>query len=131
VKGEIIQKIYNPEKDAEWVFVKTNYGLYSVRLGGFKREQSIDSLLNHKEVEFPYSGRVIEEIYSDEEWVYLILSGDGVIACGWIDVSFSGDMKLGVKFTDTSEYEPNFFQASFFSKLIEGDDGWSKSADAH
>lgn len=127
MKGEIVQNIYKPENDAEWVVIETDKGLYSMRLGGFKKEMDIQILNNHTTLVFPYKGKEIEEVLTDEEWVYLVLAEGGIIASGWVDINSGGDLKLGVKFADITEYEPGFFQSPILSKLVVGVDNWARS----
>ena len=125
MKGEIIQNIFNPEDSTKWILIKTNNGLYSMRMGGSKKEN--DDVISgvYKDIRFS-KNVLIQEVYTDEEWVYLVLIDGQIIAHGWVEISFEGDMSLGLKFTNLSEYEPNFFQSSIFSKLITGYDGWSE-----
>ena len=127
MKGETALNIYKPENGAEWVLIETDKGLYSMRLGGFKKEMNAEILNNHIKLQFPYKGKVVQEVFTDEEWVYITLSEGGIIASGWINVNFSGDMELGVTFKNITEYEPDFFQSALFSKLIVGADSWSKA----
>lgn len=126
MKGEVVQSIYNANNNSEWTLVHTNRGLFSLRLGGFKKEMNFVGLENFTEVSFPYKNRRVEEIYTDEEWVYLLLEGGGVIASGWTSIDFLGNMRLGVKFSNISEYERGFFDSNHFSKLVQGPDEWSK-----
>lgn len=98
-----------------------------MRLGGFRKDSDTAKNDNHEELELPFKNGRIQEIYSDGEWVYLILNDDRVIASGWTDVNFSGDLKLGVKFTKLLDYDLRFFESSSFSKLIVGSDNWSKA----
>lgn len=127
MKGEAVLNIYKPENGSEWVLIETDKALYSLQLGGFKKEMNAEILNNHTELPFPYKGKFVQEIFTDEEWVYILLGEGGVIASGWVDVNFRGDLELGVIFNDITEYEPNFFQSALFSKLIVGADSWSKA----
>ena len=126
MKGEVIQDIYAANDNSEWTLVKTNRSLFSLRLGGFKKENNFVGLEGWTEVSFPYKNRKVEEIYTDEEWVYLLLEESGVIASGWTSIDLLGNMRQGVKFSNIDDYEPGFFESTYFSKLIQGPDGWSK-----
>ncbi len=123
MKGEIIKNIYNPQGNEEWVLIETNKNIYSMRLGGFKIENDLN-LNNYTSIDMPFKSDIINDIYTDEECVYLRLDSGNVIASGWVTELF-GDMELGIKFTNVAEYEADFFESSFLFKLTIGSDGWS------
>lgn len=127
MRGEVIQNIFNPKNDEDWVLIETTQNLFSLRLGGFKKETNISQLENYDNLPFPYKNKKIKEVYTDEEWLYLLLEGGGVIASGWTDSNFSGDMRLGIKFSDIKEYEVGFFESDDMLKLKLGSDDWSTS----
>lgn len=124
--GDTIQCIYYPNNEADWILIRTDQGFYSMRLGGFRKETEFHSVANYEEDASPYRNSRVKEIYTDDEWVYLVLTDGNVIASGWTDL-LGDEMKLGIKFTNLDDYEADFFQLSIFRKLITGEDNWSKS----
>lgn len=128
MKGEIIQNIYNPQSDEEWVLIETNKTLYSMRLGGFKVENNIhlcNSDSHWEKITIPFNPTEIKNVYTDDEWVYLILDCGNIVAFGWVGIEIFGDMELGIKFTNITEYESDFFESSSLYKLTVDSDGWS------
>ncbi|GAB2669369.1 hypothetical protein GCM10027036_23570 [Flavihumibacter cheonanensis] len=124
--GEVIQCVYKPKReDLDWILIKTTNDFYSMRLGGFKKETNSISLIDYEEMEIPFKGGQVKEIYTDEEWVYLILNDGNIIVSGWTEGGF-GDMNLGIKFTSLSNYDDGYFQSPFLFKLIVGSDNWSQ-----
>lgn len=124
--GDVIQCIYKPKDESGWVLIKTNKDFYSMRLGGFKKEADLVSVDNYDETEMPFEDGQIKEIYTDEEWVYLVLSDGNIVVSGWTEDEFGDEMNLGIKFTKLNDYDEGFFQSSLFYKLIIGDDNWSQ-----
>ena len=126
--NEFIEKIYLPILDSEWVIVKTTSKYYSLRLGGFKHEDDIDGnklLQFYEQLDFSDEGSEIRAVYADDEWMYLVLEKEKVLVSGWVSIDSEGDLKLGLRIEDRSEYEPEFFDSEFLSKLKLGSDGWS------
>lgn len=124
--GEVIKNILSPKSNEEWVLIETDTSLFSLRLGGFKKEGHIQYLDKYVSMHLPFTNRKVKDIYTDDEWVYILLEGSWIIASGWTEVNLLGEMKLGVKFSDRKEYEDDFFDKSYLSKLVVGLDGWSK-----
>jgi hypothetical protein len=124
MKGETLEKIYVSDKIDNWSLIKTNSGYYSLRLGGFKKENEV-SLENYSLLENNCNRKKIEAIFTDEEWVYIILDTNEVIASGYTKIDGKGNLKLGIKITEIKDYEEGFFQSNYMYSLLEGSDGWS------
>ena len=110
--GEIIRNILMPTKTDEWVIIETYYNFYSLRLGGFKKAilKSTD-LLSYKSVkEINYFDTKIVKIYGDDEWCYIILENDFVIATGCIDINQNGEISIGIYLKHLNNYESNYFK---------------------
>jgi hypothetical protein len=123
--GEIIQYIYKPKDESGWFLIKTNQGFYSMRLGGFKKETGLVTLGNYEKIVMPYESGEVMDIYTDEEWVYLVLSNGNIVVSGWTEGKF-GDANLGIKFTKLNDYDDVFFQSKIFRRLTIGKDNWSQ-----
>lgn len=128
MKGEKILTILIPKLEDDWVLVQTDQALYSLRLGGFKRVKPIESVDNYEIMPCPFKDRKIQNIYSDDEWVYYIVDGDGIIESGWTKVGLSGEMELGVKFSTLEDYGNKFFDSDDFFQLITDSNGESEKA---
>ncbi len=128
MRNENLKCIYIPKKNDDWVIIITEENVYTLRLGGFKLENDVNiNNSNYKRIDFKNKGNTkITEIYTDEEWVYLVLANGQIIAHGWVNVNFFGEMELGVKIQDRSNYESDFFDNDDFDSIELGPDGWSK-----
>jgi hypothetical protein len=109
--GEIIKKIYQPQHEGEWFLVETYKNCYSLRLGGFKKVDRKCLNLDMFSTLEPanHTNALVEAILSDEEWVYIILSNNYVIASGWTAIDNDGMPSLGVQFKNLNDYEDDFF----------------------
>lgn len=124
--GEIIKTILIPNNDDDWVLMKTNKNLYSFRLGGFKQEEPLDKIDNYDVLQCPFKNEQIKDVFTDDEYVYVLVGNDGLIVSGWTNISFSGEMNLGIKFSNIDEYGIDFFQIDELFRLSLDTDGWSK-----
>lgn len=124
--GEIIKTVLIPKNESDWVLIQTNNGFYSFRLGGFRFECQIDNVEKYKTLDCPYSNEPIKEVYTDDEWVYLLVGENGVIISGWINIDSDGEMNLGIKFSNRNEFEYDFFESEDLYQLTLNSDGWSK-----
>jgi hypothetical protein len=95
-----------------------------MRLGGFKKENAIN-LENYRLLENNLTGRLIEDVFTDEEWVYIILDTNAVIVSGYTNIDENGTLNLGIKIAEKKDYEEGFFQAEYMHSLVLGSDGWS------
>ena len=126
MKGEKVQTILIPKLEDDWVLIQTDKGLYSFRLGGFRCEESIDNINNYETLSCPYKGEEIQEVYTDDEWVYVLVGEGGIIASGWTNINQSGEMDLGVKFSSLKEYGLDFFDSDDLFSITSDSDGRSK-----
>lgn len=127
--NEFIEEIYQPKDDSSWAVVKTNVAYYTLRLGGFKQEESFDKVVLDKSYEKVTAFSInpqIKKIFTDGEWLYMILDNHKVLVGGWIDITIQDELVLGVKIVDYSEYEDDFFDADYINSLKLGTDGWSE-----
>ncbi len=86
MNGEEIIGVYVPKSGDGWVLMKTNKHLYSFRLGGYKIENLDTNLNNYEMLDCPFDGRSILNVYSDDEWVYVLAEGDAIIVSGWTSI---------------------------------------------
>lgn len=126
MKEEIVEHIFSPLKEEDWILIKTNQGVYSLRFGGYKKENEIIQIFDYEELTFPYKGYKIKEVYSDDYWVFILLENEKIISFGEIDISFSGETKLGVQFESISDFDDGFFESGDLFTLTTGENGWSK-----
>jgi hypothetical protein len=71
--NEVIKKVYYPLHQDEWVIVETDNAFYELRLGGYSKTIRFESR-NYKVVHKFSDNVIIEEAYTDEEFVYFLLS---------------------------------------------------------
>lgn len=116
--GELIKTILIPKLEDEWVLIQTDRGLYSLRLGGFRKEPPLEDIDNYELLPCPYKNNKIESILSDDEWVYYITDQGGIIESGWTKINNIGEMELGVKFSSTEDYDSDYFSPENFFNLI-------------
>ena len=126
MREEIIECVFKPLKEDDWYLIKTDKGTYSLRLGGYKREDEPLQIFDYEEISCPYKGVKIKDIYSDDFWVFIILENGGVIASGETDISFSGETTLGVQFENVDDYDKGFFESEELFYLTTSENGWSK-----
>lgn len=126
MREEIIECVFKPLKEDDWYLIKTDKGTYSLRLGGYKREDVPLQIFDYEEISCPYKGIKIKDIYSDDFWVFIILENGGVIASGETDISFSGETTLGVQFENIDDYDKGFFESEKLFYLTTSENGWSK-----
>ena len=127
---EKVLEIYKPINIKDWVKIKTNRSLFSLRLGGFKLEESDNIKLSqeYKKVEFTSEGSTeVVKVFTDEEWLYIILANNIIIVSGWDQMDLLGEMRLGVRIDSISDYDEGFFEEDEdFFEIVMGHDGWSK-----
>ena len=126
MQGEIVEAIYNPLKEHNWMVLKTDQHLYSLRLGGYRKEPAPILMSEFDEVPFPYAGWKISEVYSDDFWVYILLDNGGVISSGELFITGDGQTHLSVQFDLLDDFDTDFFKSNDFFKLKTGESGWSE-----
>ena len=125
MKGETIQCIFYPTRKDDWVVLKTNGGSYTLRLGGYRKETDFIQIFEFDEIPFPFKGRTVKEVYSDDFWVYIVLDNGGVVSSGEVDISTSGETRLGVQFERITDFDNGFFDSDSLFKLVTDETGWS------
>lgn len=116
--GEIIINIYVPKKEG-WCIIEVDKANYSLRLGGYKVEEAVNSDL-YEIIDLPFQYKRVEEIYSDDEWVYIIVESGYVISSGWVDVDQNGIPKLGLSVSELNDFEDGFFEDCCFKIHTDG-----------
>jgi hypothetical protein len=122
--GEKIANIYLPQSSDDWYLIGTERNLYSLRLGGFKKiADSEVNLANYSKHDLnDYFDKTIEKVYSDDEWLYIILDTGQVIVSGWLSIDQDGNPSLGLSFKDLRDYEIDFFDGDM-SNIITDKNG--------
>ena len=96
---EYITKIFVPESDDDWFLIKTEKSIYSLRLGGIKREDEMDSFL-YSELELPLLNKKIKKIYTDDFSLYFqTYDGDG-LKHAQDSISSDGDLNFAVTYLE-------------------------------
>ena len=113
-------------KEDDWFLIKTNKETYTLRLGGYKREDIPPQIFDFEEMNCPFRGLKVKDVYSDDFWVFIILENGGVIASGETDINFSGETTLGVQFENIDDYDKGFFESDELFYLTTSENGWSK-----
>jgi hypothetical protein len=126
MKNEILNHIYSPIQAGDWMLVKTNKGIYSLRLGGYRMEKEQVLVSAYEELYLPFKGFRIEKVYSDDYWMFILLENNSVISCGDVDISLAGEIKRGVEFEHVDNFDVGFFASEYLHQLVTGSDGWSK-----
>lgn len=96
---EYIRKIFVPESSDDWYLIKTEKSIYSLRLGGIKRENEIDFFL-YSELELPLLNKKIKNIYTDDFSLYFqTYEGDG-LKHGQNSISSDGDLNFSITYLE-------------------------------
>ena len=119
--GEFIRNILIPLEKDEWIIIKTDVNFYTLRLGGFKKRR-IESkdLLHYKALnEINYIHKKVTKLYTDDQWLYIFLENDFIIANGWGEINEDGEITQGIYFKHKKEYDANFFEEDFFELKVD------------
>jgi hypothetical protein len=125
MKNEILCNVFIPLKEDSWVLIKTNKSTYSLRYGGYRREDGFIVFFDYEELASPFESCMVIEVYSDDYWLFILLENDGVISAGEVDISFSGETRLGVQFEKVADFDNGFFGSEDLFKLTTGESGKS------
>ncbi len=124
----IINNYYLPETEDAWHIIETNNGFYELRLGGFRKTPSIN-FDQYERLEETGADTVIKEIWSDDFWLYFILSDDRVISHGQNSIAADGEVSMAITFSNKDEFlsgdGADFFRDDDIWQLAEGPKGYS------
>lgn len=80
--NEAIKKVYYPFFDDDWIVVETDCSFYELRMGGYSKTTRFESR-NYKVLHEFSDNVIIEEAYTDEEFLYFILSNGQYLVHGF------------------------------------------------
>lgn len=100
--GERIIEIANPSAFEEFAFIAVESGNYVLRFGGIEKGRP-ELSDNCNPINNPFTGRIIEHAYTDEENVYVFVENDGLIKHGLLNVSGDGEFSMAIFFDEGEE----------------------------
>ncbi len=125
MKNETLKRVFSPLKEEDWCLIKTDEHVYSLRYGGYRREDGVIAYSNYRVIESPFEDMIIKEVYSDDHWLFILVDNDGVLSAGTVDISLSGETSLGVQFEKVSDFDKGFFESDDLVRLSTDESGWS------
>ncbi|MFK7972693.1 MAG: hypothetical protein AB8F95_20145 [Bacteroidia bacterium] len=117
--GETIVGVYDTDDTHDWFCIQTSQGMYELRLGGIKKATSCS--LNQIE-SFDVKGLSVKTIWSDDFWVYVILSDDSVLIHGQGAINADGDIYFTLNHTSSESFAEDYgadcFEDDDFFQII-------------
>ena len=110
------------------VSIQTDKTNYSLRLGGYKVEEGINSDL-YQIIDLPFQCKKVEEIYTDDEWTYIIIESGYVISSGFVTIDQDGICGLDVRVSELDSFEDGFFDDDCYFKIHTDENGNSVRKD--